>query len=77
MRHLGIPDAERLDVDDSSYWYYDAHSQSLHEWQCSCRPCLGKDHDVPSTLCRWQHTAYTRFDGIGATDLTIDGVPFH
>jgi hypothetical protein len=74
LAHLGIPDAVRLNIMDSSYWYYDASSRTLHEWLCSCRACMDTwNQDVPSRHCqhRRKYTVHDMWRGVDASDLRI------
>ena len=64
MAHLGIPNAVRLAVPDSTFWYYDEESHTLHEWLCQCRACRTAWRDnTPSSHCHFKrkyvaHVAY-------------------
>ena len=74
LAHLGIPDAVRLNIRDSSYWYYDASSRALHEWLCSCRACMVTwKQDVPSRHCKFRrrYTVHDAWRGVDASDLRI------
>jgi len=72
MKHLGIKDGVRLDVWDSTFWYYDSGSRTLHEWSCSCRACtVAWRWDTPSKNCRFKHkyVAHDAWPGIDESDL--------
>ena len=66
MAHLGVVGV-RLEVPDSSAWYWDPHTLELHEWMCQCRACrsafwLGE----PSPRCRFKrkYVAHQRLQGV-------------
>lgn len=73
LRHLGIPDAVRLNAIDSSLWYWDADSRTLHEWLCTCRACRSQYRiaDAPSTRCRYRrrHAVHEVWPDVGVGDL--------
>ena len=74
LAHLGIPDAVRLSIMDSSYWYYDAGSRTLHEWMCWCRACtVTFRQDVPSHHCKFRprYTVHDSWTGVDESDLRI------
>ena len=73
LAHLAIPDAVRLNVYDSSYWYYDAGSRTLHEWSCSCRSCAAAWRaETPSHRCKFRrkYTAHASWPEVDESDLT-------
>ena len=74
LRHLGVPDAVRLNVNDSSYWYYDASSRTLHEWSCGCRCCMvtWRREDAPSKHCRFRrkYTVHDSWAQVAEDDLS-------
>ena len=78
MGHLGIPNAVRLDVYDSCFWYYDEASRTLHEWLCQCRACrTAWRMDAPSPRCRFKrkYVVHDSWADVGVEDLKRRGAP--